>query len=489
MLTRDTLKLNDVKKKNLLALIAFGFAILCSFILTIVDGKMIETIIYGIELFCLIGSYFIITNLFKKHFLFPYIIVIISYTFVIASIFILSGGMAMVIIIFFLLFLSTVYLNRSVFIIAYSAGMIGIYLNGMFSKTHSDVVVEMLPTALLAYTLAGILSLILINLNNKQFTQIEELLNNSQIEAQEKEAQRKTLQQSVNAIITKISSVNTKVQDNTSSQSEMAEALNEVTIGSTVQNERITEIAQVANDTFQQMVTMLGDFQSLKDELDRSTEVSVKGNNLSIQLATNMNDFQKHIEELSHAFQSLTIKFNETNAFSQDIINISEQTNLLALNASIEAARAGEAGKGFSVVADEIRKLAEQTNQTAEKITSNLQEVNKTNDSALEKMNINQQMVNDNLNKTDHVNDSFSELSSNLANLHERFTSFEQLSTNLKDDSATIDEATNELASIIEQASASLEEMSATIDNLNQQNQLISEEMKDTEIVALNLQG
>ncbi|WP_370323633.1 methyl-accepting chemotaxis protein [Candidatus Kurthia intestinigallinarum] len=82
-----------------------------------------------------------------------------------------------------------------------------------------------------------------------------------------------------------------------------------------------------------------------------------------------MQEIEKSVDDMLVSIKSLSEHSTNIETFVSAITDISDQTNLLALNAAIEAARAGEVGKGFAVVADEVRQLAEQSNESANKIT------------------------------------------------------------------------------------------------------------------------
>ncbi|MCE0739903.1 methyl-accepting chemotaxis protein [Bacillus sp. G16] len=127
--------------------------------------------------------------------------------------------------------------------------------------------------------------------------------------------------------------------------------------------ESITELL----DSISSVASNTGNIADLSSSMRDKAEIGSKSVN---KMLDQMKFIDTSVDSAGNGLQALVESTAEISDISSLITNISEQTNLLALNAAIEAARAGEQGKGFAVVAEEVRKLADETNKSANHIQS-----------------------------------------------------------------------------------------------------------------------
>ena len=159
--------------------------------------------------------------------------------------------------------------------------------------------------------------------------------------------------------------------------------------------------------------------------------------------------------------QSLHKRSKEVSSILDVITGIANQTNLLALNAAIEAARAGEHGKGFAVVADEVRKLAEQSQQSAKEILTIIQGIEHDTESSVHIMS----RVTDDVQAGVKVsNEAIEKFNQILQSTKEITPQMEEVSAIAQQISAAVQEVSataNELAIIAQANAATSEEVAA----------------------------
>lgn len=143
-------------------------------------------------------------------------------------------------------------------------------------------------------------------------------------------------------------------------------------------------------------------------------ERSSSGRNLIGQAVGQMKDIQLTVEKSAEVMGELDRRSKEIGDILELITSISEQTNLLALNAAIEAARAGEHGRGFAVVADEVRKLAEESKNSASQIEQMIHAIQRDAKTATTEMQKGTEEVSQGTQLMDEVGTSFEHISESI---------------------------------------------------------------------------
>ena len=137
----------------------------------------------------------------------------------------------------------------------------------------------------------------------------------------------------------------------------------------------VDRLVNIHNESKSQM-ERIGSSTDKSNELISTMQQQVKQNEEIIRVLDNFSRVQSaHLEDNLKRIQQLSDDIKQLSPLVNIITEIADQTNLLALNAAIEAARAGEAGKGFAVVADEVRKLSNKTNEAAKDIADRISKV------------------------------------------------------------------------------------------------------------------
>lgn len=196
----------------------------------------------------------------------------------------------------------------------------------------------------------------------------------------------------------------------------------------------------------------IGDIQNLAD----NTQVYIQtGMNMMGNLTEQSKKTGAIMEKLLKDIDMLRRQSASIGQFVSIINGIANQTNLLSLNASIEAARAGDAGKGFSVVAEEIRKLAEDSMKEAKKIQDVVVDIDKNTESAVASSHDAEAEVMAQVESVDVTKDAFGNMDSSLTQLLEHLNKIINNIKNMDDDREAVLDAVENISAVYQQTAAS----------------------------------
>lgn len=246
-------------------------------------------------------------------------------------------------------------------------------------------------------------------------------------------------------------------------------------------NEQMEQLSIQIKSVSDSIVDTIAEVTNSRKMIDEGKATLAEMTKQSQETVDATNEVQEHVVKLAD-------KLSEITNFVNDIQSIASQTNLLSLNASIEAARAGEQGRGFSVVAEEIRVLADNSANTAEEIQKIIQEITVYSQNALDKVREAEEISDGQMSSTQKTGEAFEKMNHLMENLVQSMESVSaEMETMNQDRHNTlksikrIGESSESTVKASGEISQYLEKQMKSADGLKKETELLQESMSQLE--------
>ncbi|WP_347330078.1 methyl-accepting chemotaxis protein [Marinimicrobium locisalis] len=221
------------------------------------------------------------------------------------------------------------------------------------------------------------------------------------------------------------------------------------------------EITQMTGETEQstdQVATAVNEMSSTVQEVANNASGAAeaanqadtgarRGRSVMETTLDSVNHLSDEVNNVASAMQRLEGETNRIGSVLEVIQNVAEQTNLLALNAAIEAARAGEQGRGFAVVADEVRTLAQRTQDSTREIAGIIEAVQNGASQAMSAMSASQEQAQSTLTSAGEAGEAINEITRAVADISEMNS---QIATAAEEQSYAAEEINKNIARVVE---------------------------------------
>lgn len=246
-----------------------------------------------------------------------------------------------------------------------------------------------------------------------------------------------------------------------SSSMEISSSVQQIAHGAELQSRKVEETSA----SIEAMTTTVGEVARRAEEANKTSEEAAKaavlGEAATAEAIHKIAEVRQAIETLATSVEVLGRRSEEIGTIVDVITSIADQTNLLSLNAAIEAARAGESGRGFSVVAEEVRKLAEGSGKAAQQIGGLIKDVQTETAKALKYMQIGTTEVATGTEVVGRTGDALRQITEAVTRTAALAEEIAAAMSGQAQRTVEVDRAMHDIAAVVEENAASAEETAA----------------------------